>query len=381
MSPIYTPTALEQAADKPIPPADELAGTFHLISNTNPASQEHLDEVLANPGFGDYFTDHMALAEWRHDGGWVSKEVRPYGPFPMDPADSVLHYGQEVFEGIKAYRWSDGSIWTFRPRFNAARLNHSARMLALPELPEEDFLASLVDYVRADARWVPSQDGQTLYMRPFMFASEDFLGVRPSLKVTYSVIGSPSGPYFDNGFQPVSIWVTKEHHRAGVGGTGSAKTGGNYAASLRAQELAYDKGYQQVCFLNTDYTTLEELGGMNVFVVADDGSVLTPTLEDGTILEGGTRSSIIRLLGDNGHEVIQTRIVLDELVDGIKSGKYTEFFACGTAAVVAPIGKFGGDDFTVELPAGPVTTWVHDTLTGIQFGRVPDPYNWMYRLL
>lgn len=292
----------------------------------------------------------------------------------------MLHYGQEVFEGIKAYRHADGSIWTFRPRYNAARMNVSARRLALPEMPEEDFIASLVDLVRADADWVPEGDGESLYLRPFMFASEAFLGVHAAGVVDYYLIASPSGAYFTHGLQPISIWVSQNYHRAGRGGTGFAKTGGNYASSLLPQQEADAQGCDQVCFLD-DVTekNLEELGGMNIMVVDADGTVRTPHLT-GTILEGNTRSAIIRLLTDAGRRVVEDTITLEGLLADIESGKVSEVFACGTAAVVVPLGHLKGEGFDVRIEGQEVTHQIHDRLTGIQYGRLEDPYNWMYRL-
>lgn len=372
-------TPLEIASNLLVPPADELHSKFKVTLNPAPASAEKYQEVMANLGFGVEFSDHLVSIKWQEERGWYDHEVRPYGPVAMDPACSVLHYGQECFEGIKAYRHQDGSIWTFRPAFNATRLNYSASRLALPQLPVTDFVGSLVALLRQDARWVPSTPGASLYLRPFMYASESFLGVRPSREVQYMVIASPSGPYFKNGFEPVSIYVTYDFHRAGPGGTGDAKTAGNYAASLLPQTIAAEKGYQQVCFLDQDYKHLEELGGMNVFVVYGN-KVCTPELT-GTILEGGTRGAILELLEDEGYEVEQKKIALQDLLADIRSGAVTEMFACGTAAVVTPIGCLGGEDFKENIPTGPVTKHIYDQITGIQYGLIPDKYDWLYRLV
>ncbi|WP_115727643.1 branched-chain amino acid aminotransferase [Actinomyces culturomici] len=376
----HTPTELEALSEQPIAVADELAGRFPLTPNPNPASQEQYDEVMSTLAFGRQFTDHMAHMRWTRDGGWSDRGVIPYGKLELTPGASVLHYAQSVFEGIKAYRHDDGSIWTFRPAYNAARLNHSAARLALPQIDREDFVASLVDYVRADAKWVPEGDGTSLYLRPFMFASEEFVGVHPAGVVDYYVIGSPSGPYFTSGFTGVPIWVVKGAHRAGPGGTGSAKCGGNYAASLAPQMEAAAKGFSQVCFLDTyEEKYLEELGGMNMFVVMADGTIRTPELT-GVILEGGTRSAICKMLREQGVDVREERIALDELVSGIESGAVSEVFACGTAAVVTPITRLANDDFDVEIPVGERTRAIHKALTDIQMGRAEDPYGWMYRL-
>lgn len=373
-------TPLARAAAVPVPGADALAGRFPLVGPARIASDEERAQALTDLHFGRVFSDHMVHARWERGTGWTGHETVPYGPITLEPAAAVLHYGQEVFEGIKAYRHADGSLWTFRPRYNAARLNVSARRLALPELPEEDFIASLVDLVRADAPWVPSGEGESLYLRPFMFASEPFLGVHAAGVVDYYLIASPSGAYFTHGLEPISIWVAQDYHRAGRGGTGFAKTGGNYASSLLPQQEAAAQGCDQVCFLD-DVTekNLEELGGMNIMVVDADGTVRTPHLT-GTILEGNTRSAIIRLLVDEGRQVVEDTITLEGLLADIASGKVTEVFACGTAAVVVPLGRLKGKDFEVEISGQEVTRQIHDRLTSIQYGKAEDPYGWMYRL-
>ena len=376
-----TSTALACAAEVPVPEADAIAGRFPLTANPSPVAEDERQAVLAGLHFGDRFTDHMAHARWRQGEGWGDYGVIPYGNLSLSPATAVLHYGQEIFEGIKAYRHDDGSVWTFRPRYNAARLNASARRLALPELAEEDFVASLVDLVRADAAWVPSGEGESLYLRPFAFASEAFLGVRPSKVVDYYVIASPSGSYFTHGLEPISIWVTTEYHRAGRGGTGAAKTGGNYASSLLPQQEAYAQGCDQVCFLDdVSQKNLEELGGMNIMVVDADGTVRTPRLT-GTILEGSTRSAIIRMLQDSGRRVVEDAISLEGLLADIESGRVREVFACGTAAVVVPLGHLKGKGFDARIEGNEVTRQVHDRLTSIQSGRAEDPYGWMYQLV
>ena len=377
----FASTSLARAAEVPVPKADAIAGRFPLTANPSPVAEDERAGVLANLHFGDYFTDHMAHARWTQGEGWGDYGVVPYGELSLSPATAVLHYGQEIFEGIKAYRHDDGSVWTFRPRYNAARLNASARRLALPELPEDDFVASLVDLVRADAAWVPSGEGESLYLRPFAFASEAFLGVRPSKVVDYYVIASPSGSYFTNGLEPISIWVTTEYHRAGRGGTGAAKTGGNYASSLLPQQEAYAQGCDQVCFLDdVSQRNLEELGGMNIVVVDADGTVRTPRLT-GTILEGSTRSAIIRLLRDSGRSVVEDTISLQGLLADIESGRVSEVFACGTAAVVVPLGHLKGEGFDARIEGSEVTRQIHDWLTSIQAGHAEDPYGWMYQLV
>ena len=372
----FASTSLARAAEVPVPQADALAGRFPLTANPSPVADDEREAVLASLHFGNAFTDHMAHARWRQGEGWGDYGVIPYGSLSLSPAAAVLHYGQEVFEGIKAYRHEDGSVWTFRPRYNAARLNASARRMALPELAEEDFVASLVDLVRADAAWVPSGEGESLYLRPFAFASEAFLGVRPAAVVDYYVIASPAGSYFPHGLEPVSIWVTTEYHRAGRGGTGAAKTGGNYASSLLPQQEAYAQGCDQVCFLDdVSQKNIEELGGMNLMVVDADGTVRTPRLT-GTILEGCTRSAIIRLLRDSGRNVVEETISLQGLLADIESGRVS-----GTAAVVVPLGHLKGEGFDARIEGSEVTRQIHDRLTAIQTGRAEDPYGWMYQLV
>ena len=243
--------------------------SFEVTRREDATPSERIAQVLENPGFGKTFTDHMVVIDWSGDGGWTGARVKPYGPFQLDPAAAVLHYGQEIFEGMKAYRHADGSIWTFRPEANAARFARSARRLALPELPEADFIESLRQLVSVDQEWVPGADGEkSLYLRPFMFASEAFLGVRPAQQVTYSVIASPAGSYFTSGVKPVTLWISTAYARAGAGGTGAAKCGGNYASSLAGQLEGAEHGCDQAVFLDSStHTYIEELGGMNLFLV------------------------------------------------------------------------------------------------------------------
>jgi branched-chain amino acid aminotransferase len=302
----------------------------------------------------------------------------------MDPAAAVLHYGQEIFEGIKAYRHDDGSIWTFRPYENARRLQASARRMALPELPEELFVESLRQLIAVDGAWVPQPvNEKTLYIRPFEIAAEDFLGVRAAHRAEYRVIASPVGPYFTGGLKPVSIWIALDSARAGKHGTGEAKTGGNYAASLQAQGEGYEQGCSQVMFLDAETGTyIEELGGMNLFFVYKDGHVATPSL-DGTILRGITRNSVFQLIKDRGIEVQERKITLDEMRAGINSGDIIEVFACGTAAVITPVGQFKSRVETLgsaDAEPGALTVSLREELTGIQYGRVEDRHNWMLRL-
>lgn len=367
---------------EPTPAAPNADLSWEVTKNLVVKSQQQRDEILANPGFGVHFTDHMVDICWSEGGGWHRPRVQPYGPIALDPASSVLHYGQEIFEGMKAYRHKDGSIWTFRPEANAARMQRSARRLALPELPAEYFIDSLRQLIAVDGEWVPSAPETSLYLRPFMFAKEAFLGVRPAHKVAYYVIGSPAGAYFHGGVAPVSIWLSTEYARAGKGGTGAAKTGGNYASSLVAQAEATAQGCAQVMFLDSaEGKYLEELGGMNIVLVYKDGTLVTPKSE--SILEGITRDSILQLARDRGHKVEDRRVTIDEWREGAASGDIVEVFACGTAAVVTPIAQLKAADFTIgsaDAPAGELTMSLRKELTDIQYGRVEDRHGWMMQL-
>ena len=355
---------------------------FQVTKNDNAKSAAELEDILAAPAFGQVFTDHMVDICWSEKGGWHRPRVQPYGPIALDPAAAVLHYGQEIFEGLKAYRHPDGSVWSFRPDQNAKRLQRSAKRMALPELPEEYFLQSLRELIAVDGHWTPSAPETSLYLRPFMFAKEAFLGIRPAKKVNYYVIASPAGAYFPGGVNPVSIWLSTNYSRAGKGGTGQAKTGGNYAASLVAQMEAADNGCQQVMFLDSvEGKYLEELGGMNIVLVYADGTLVTPASE--TILEGITRDSILQLAADRGHPVERRPVALEEFREGVNSGQITEVFACGTAAVVTPIGQVltpDGPIGSAEAVAGELTMSLREQLTDIQHGRAKDPYGWMVRL-
>ncbi len=355
--------------------------------SAHPKSAEERDAILASPGFGDYFTDHTAVVDYSvgadGKGSWKNARVEPYGPIAMDPAAAVLHYGQEIFEGLKAYRHADGSVWTFRPEANAARMNRSAARLALPQLPERVFLDAIRALVQADREWVPSRDGDSLYLRPFMIATEAFLGVRPAREVSFRVIASPAGNYFGGELKPVSIWISQHYARAGRGGTGAAKCGGNYAASLAAQLEAEAHGCKQVLFLDPfNDNAVEELGGMNVFFVFKDGRLVTPALT-GTILAGVTRASVIQLAQDRGLDVQERKITLDEWRYGVASGEISEVFACGTAAVITPIGLLKDENESIgseDATAGEVAMSIREQLLGIQTGTVEDTHGWLSRL-
>lgn len=355
---------------------------FAVTRNEEARSAAEREEILSDPGFGKFFTDHMVDLCWSTKGGWHRPRVSPYGPIQLEPSAAVLHYAQEIFEGLKAYRHEDGSIWTFRPEANAARMQRSAYRLALPELPVEYFLESLKQLVAVDGDWVPNQPETSLYFRPFMFAKEAFLGVRAANKVAYYLIASPAGAYFTGGVNPVSIWLSDHWSRAGKGGTGAAKTGGNYASSLLPQAAAAEHGCAQVLFLDSvEGKYIEELGGMNVVLVYKDGTLVTP--ESDSILEGITLESVLQLARDRGHTVEQRKVTIDEWRVGVESGDIVEVFACGTAAVITPIGELKSDTFTVgdiTAPPGELTMSLRQELTDIQYGRVRDRHNWMLRL-
>ena len=371
--------------------AATVAGTwdFEVELRSDPATEEARSAVLAKPGFGQSFTDHMVVASWTTDRGWHDQKVTGYAPLKVSPAAAVLHYAQEIFEGLKAYRHEDGSVWAFRPEANAARFIKSAQRLALPEVAQEDFIAALRALVTVDEVWVPpAGSGETsLYLRPYMIATEAALSVRPAHEVLFGVIGSPAGAYFETGPKPVSIWLSTSSIRATPGGTGAAKTGGNYAASLVALAEALANGCDQVAYLDAvERRWLEESGSMNLFFVYADGRVVTPELS-GSILEGVTRDSVIDLAADLGHKVEERRISADEWRDGVGSGEIAEVFATGTAAVITPIGRLAWTDgnltigdHSVNHGVGPVTTTLRKTLLDLQYGRVPDPRGWLTRL-
>jgi len=357
--------------------------SFSVTRNPKPLADAAREEILAAPVFGAKFTDHQVVVVWEKDKGWHSAEVIPYGPIMMEPSAAVLHYGQEIFEGIKAYRHQDGSIWTFRPEANAKRLQLSARRMSLPELPVEIFVESLRQLIAVDGAWVPEPvNEKTLYIRPFEIAAENFLGVRAAQRAEYRVIASPVGPYFTGGIKPISIWLALDSARAGKHGTGEAKTGGNYAAGLLAQSEGYENGCSQVAFLDADTATyFEELGGMNLFFVYKDGHVATPAL-DGTILHGITRDSVLQLLKDRGVSVEERKVSLAEVQAGLAAGDIVEVFACGTAAVITPIGEFKSrlGNYAVCSEPGELTVSLRQELTGIQYGTVADRHGWCVKL-
>jgi branched-chain amino acid aminotransferase len=355
---------------------------FEIQPATNPTSEKERAARLVDPGFGRIFTDHMAVVRYNHAKGWHGARVESRANFPLDPAAAVLHYAQEIFEGLKAYKRDDGGVNLFRPDANARRFWNSAERMAMAPLPEPVFIEAVEQLVRIDRAWMPGGEG-SLYLRPFMIASEVFLGVKPSAEYTFAVIASPVGSYFKGGPAPVSIWVSENYTRAAIGGTGAVKCGGNYAASLRAQAEAIDHGCDQVVFLDAvERRYIEELGGMNVFFVFDDGSLLTPPL--GTILPGITRDSIIALAKDSGTRVREEAYTIDQWRADAASGKLKEAFACGTAAVISPIGKVcsaSGDFLVSGGAAGPVAMGLRKKLVDIQYGRAADPHNWIRKVL
>ncbi|AWV47623.1 branched-chain amino acid aminotransferase [Mycobacterium leprae Kyoto-2] len=360
---------------------------FTVSLSAHPVTDAERESILAEPGFGKYHTDHMVSIDYIDGRGWHDARVIPYGPIQLDPSAIVLHYAQEVFEGLKAYRWADGSIVSFRPDANAARLRSSARRIAIPELPDELFIDSLCQLIAVDNAWVPRVGGEeALYLRPFIFATEPGLGVRPAKQYRYLLIASPVGAYFKGGINPVTVWVSMEYVRASPGGTGAAKFGGNYAASLLAQTEAAANGCDQVVWLDAvERRFVEEMGGMNIFFVLGSGGsarLVTPELS-GSLLPGVTRASLLQLAIDAGFSVEERKIDIDEWQKKAAAGEITEVFACGTAAFITPVSrvKYGDTEFTIAGGApGEVTMALRDTLTGIQRGTFADTHGWMARL-
>ena len=352
-----------------------------LNPNPNPVADADRDAKIAAGGFGKYYTDNMVVINWSEAEGWSEAELKAYGPISLDPAPAVFHYGQEIFEGMKAYWQPDGSISLFRPDANAGRFARSAARLALPELPVEDFIESVSTLVKQDQKWVPKKVGESLYIRPFMFATEVGLGVRPSNKAMYMLIATPAGAYF-NAAVAVTVWISTEYVRAAIGGTGEAKCGGNYAASLVAQKQAATQGCDQVVWLDAiERRWVEEMGGMNLYFIKGSGkgaTVVTPKLT-GTLLPGITRDSILTVAKDLGYKVEEAMISIDDWRDGVASGEITEIFACGTAAVVSAVGAAKsqyGTWTTGDGTPGPITKQIRETLLGIQHGVIEDKHGW-----
>jgi len=339
--------------------------------------------MLANPGFGRIFTEHLVSIKWSPKAGWYDAELRPYAPLTLDPGTSVFHYSQAVFEGLKAFRQQDGGIAIFRPDAHAARFQRSARRLALPELSEASFIESIEALLQVDREWVPGAAEHSLYLRPFMFASEVSLSVHPSPEVTFLLIGSPSGSYFPGGVKPVTVWLSEDFSRAAPGGTGAAKTGGNYAGGLLAQAQAAEQGCDQVVWLDSrEHRMVEEMGGMNLCFVFGSGPharLMTPALT-GTLLAGVTREALLTLGADLGYQVEEGMISTDEWQAGCADGTLTEVFACGTAAVITPVGmvKSARASWMVgDGQPGEVTMRLRQALVDIQRGAAPDSHHWM----
>lgn len=362
-----------------------LVPRFEVQHSAAPASTKQRERVLADPGFGTRFTDHMVTVDWSAERGWHGARVQPYGPLPVLPGASALQYGQQGFEGIKAYRHSDDSVWTFRPDRNAARLRATAERFFLAAPDDALFLESLRALVEVDHAWVPQPKGEkSLYLRPFIIGTEQFLGVRPSQTVTFGVIASPSGAYVGGLGEPAEVWLSEEHVRAVLGGTGEAKCGGNYAAGLGAHAEAASHGCRQTLFVDAETRTyVEEFTSMNVMIVTSDGRLVTPELT-GTILHGITRASVLQIASEDlALRVEERRVSVDEWRERVSDGTFTEIFACGTAAVVTPIGTLKARRFQVP-PArhtgGKVTRALRERLTDIQYGHVADTRSWMVKL-
>lgn len=334
----------------------------------------------SNLGFGTIFTDHMFNMDYSPEKGWHDPRIEPYGPMTMDPATMVLHYGQSIFEGLKAFRGEDGKIRLFRPKDNFARLNRSAKRMCIPEINPEPVIEALKELVRLEKDWIPSMPGTSLYIRPAMIATDPYVGIRASSTYRFFIILSPVGAYYKEGFNPVKIWVTKDYVRAVKGGVGEAKTAGNYAASLYAGEEASRNGYTQVLWLDgVERKYLEEVGSMNIFFVIDD-ELVTPALT-GSILPGITRASVLKIASEKwGMKVSERRISIDEIMEADKKGSLKESFGTGTAAVISPVGniKFGESIITINNgEVGPIAKKAFDTITGIQYGRMEDPFGWI----
>ncbi|WP_426089734.1 branched-chain amino acid aminotransferase [Janthinobacterium sp. PSPC1-1] len=354
-----------------------------VTPSAHPLSDAERAARMVNPAFGRIFTDHMVVIPYR-DGKWQQGELKAYGPLTLDPSASSLHYGQAIFEGYKAFAQPDGSIKTFRPEQNAERFNRSAARLAMPAIPVELFLQAGDALIAQDRNWVPKNTGESLYMRPLMIATDPYLGVRPSEEYLFVLFASPAGAYFPKGVKPVTVWISEDFVRAAPGGTGEAKCAGNYAASLMAQSQAQEKGCDQVVWLDAVHREyIEEMGGMNLFFVYKDGekiTVVTPELT-GTLLPGITRRSLLEMAKDLGYATEERKLSVQQWRDDIASGRMTEVFACGTAAVITPVGvaKANGFEMTINNNEnGAVTLALREALLGLQHGTAPDTHGWMH---
>ena len=349
----------------------EIKITLTKQPKAKPADQSRL-------GFGKIFTDHMYIMDYSPELGWHDPRIEPYHAIELEPSAMVFHYGQEMFEGLKAYRTEDGRTLLFRPTKNIERANNSNRRLCIPEIPEEDFLNALKTLVSVEKDWIPTAPGTSLYIRPFVIATDPFLGVRPADHYLFMIILSPSGAYYESGLDPVKIWIEDDYVRAVRGGIGEAKTGGNYVASLKAQMKAHDEGYSQVLWLDgVERKYIEEVGAMNIFFKIS-GKVVTPML-NGSILPGVTRASCIDLCKSWGMEVEERRVSVEELVEAAKTGALEECWGSGTAAVISPVGALRFEDTVMEISGGsigPVSQKLYDTVTGLQTGKIPDDLGW-----
>ena len=336
-----------------------------------------------NLGFGNYFTDHMFIMDYNEGMGWHDARIIPYQNLSLDPACMVFHYAQEMFEGLKAYRTPNGDIQLFRPDKNIERMNNTNTRLCIPQLDNNDVLDAIKAIVSVEREWVPVADGTSLYIRPFIIATDVHIGVHPSHSYKFIIILSPVGSYYPEGIKPVKIFVEREYVRAVKGGTGYAKVGGNYACSLMGQQKAQQLGYSQVLWLDgIEHKYIDEVGAMNVFFVID-GTVVTPTLEGGNILPGVTRASCIQLLSSLGYKVEERKLALDEVIEAYNSGKLDEAFGTGTAAVVSPIGLLDTGDVKMTINGGEiggVAQKLYDTLTGIQWGKRSDDFGWTVKV-
>jgi branched-chain amino acid aminotransferase len=368
-------------------PISDIEFTLHPTSTPVPAAER--DRLLAEPGFGAIFTDHMVTVRWSQDAGWRDGRLEPYGPIALAPATSVLHYAQEIFEGLKAFRQVSGQIVAFRPEANAARFKRSAIRMAMPVLPETTFVRAIDLLVGQDHAWVPANHSQSLYIRPFMIATDPCLGVNHSSRTfLFLVIASPADAYYGGSMRPVSVWLAEDYTRAAIGGTGAVKAGGNYGGGFAAQHQANEHGCDQVVWLDpVEHRWVEEMGGMNLFFVYGSGpnaKIMTPALT-GSLLPGITRDSLLRIAPDLGIGASEGRISVDDWQAGAASGEITEVFACGTAAVVIAVGlvKSPAGSWTIGdgVTPGPVTMRLRDHLLGIQFGQIPDPYGWIHKIL
>lgn len=351
---------------------------IRVVETTAPKTMPNESEL----GFGKHFTDHMFVMDYEEGKGWIDPRIVPFGNLSLHPASTVLHYGAEIFEGLKAYRTADGGVQLFRPMENVRRMNRSAERMCLPLIDDEEMLYAIKEFVKHEEKWVPRSEGTSLYIRPFMFGNDEALGVHAVKRATFMIIASPSGSYYKEGINPVKIMIESEDVRTVRGGTGYAKCGGNYAASTRAGERAAKQGYTQVLWLDgVERKYIEEVGAMNVMFKID-GEIVTPELT-GSILPGITRKSCIEVLRSLGYKVSERLLSIDELVDALKSGKLEEAWGTGTAAVVSPIGRlmYDGVEYVVNNERiGDVTQKLYDILTGIQWGRIEDEFGWIDKI-